>query len=332
MKGKRTAAPKSASSCLSQLGRIRAEFGPGWSERKRALLVRLERSRLGSADAIEALHDLLIFLRAYPDDAPLLELVERMLAAFARRPDFRRHRGALADTGIAGTTIDFPFFAETAWRLAERFPENLEIDWDAVDAPERIERWLPFVAHPAEAPGLDEIAWPPKEWLDRMRGGDRGDIPLSPAQTGGAFFLRRLRMAIPDSHLFERVVDDLGLFYRLAPTLAAPATPARTHEHLAGARPVFQSAPLRRGRPDLVRELAGGKLQPLAVEELTGRRAECVLELARDAMVTRSRDLDAFAYGSAEDVRLVTWEDGLQFAVIGVRPDGVCCSRRSTPS
>ncbi len=321
MKGKRRAAPKSASSCLSQLSRIRAEFGPGWGERKRALLARLERARLGSAGAVEALHDLLIFLRAYPDDAPLLELVERMLGAFARRPDFRRHREALADTGIAGTTIDFPFFAETAWRLAERFPTNLEIDWNAVDAPERIERWLPFVAHPAEAPGLDEIAWSPKEWLDRMRGGDRGNSPLSPPQTGGAFFLRRLRTAIPDSHLFERVVDDLGLFYRLAPALAAPATPARTLEHFAGTRPVFQRAPLRRGRPDLVRELAEGALQPLRIEELSGRRAGRALELARDAMVTRSRDLDAFAYGSADDVRLVTWEDGLQFAVIGVRPE-----------
>jgi hypothetical protein len=70
-----------------------------------------------------------------------------------------------------------------------------------------------------------------------------------------------------------------------------------------------------------VKELQRGGLRPLAVEELSGRRAERTLELARDAMVTRARDLDAFAYGSAEDVRLVTWEDGLQFAVIGVRPE-----------
>ncbi len=313
MKGKRKAAPKSASSCLSQLSLIRAEFGPGWGERKRALLARLERARLGSAGAVEALHDLLIFLRAYPDDRALLTQVERMLAAFDRRPDLRQFRSALADSGIAGTTIDFPFFAETAWRLAERFPDRLGIDWDSVAEPERLERWLPFVAHPAETPGLDEIAWTPQEWLERMRGSE-GDSP----QSGGAFFLRRLRAAIPDSQLFERIVDDLGLSFRLS---SGPATPSRTRERLAGSRPVFQTAPLRRGRPDLVRELASGRLAPLAVEELRGRSAARMLAMARDAMVTRGRDLDAFAYGSAEDVRLVTWEDGLQFAVIGVRPE-----------
>ena len=146
-----------------------------------------------------------------------------------------------------------------------------------------------------------------------MRGRETG----SP-QADGAFFLRRLRTAIPDSPLFERVVDDLGLSFRLS---SGPETPARTREHLAATRPVFHTAPLRRGRPDLVGELASGRLAPLAVEEISGRRAERILELTRDAMVTRSRDLDAFAYGSAEDVRLVTWEDGLQFAVIGVRPE-----------
>lgn len=304
--------PKAAAS-LAELGRIRAEFGAGWGARKRALLVQLERARLGSARAVAALHDLLLFLRAYPDDAGLLAQVERMLAGFDRRADLRRYRAELADSGIAGTTIHFPFFAETAWRLAERFPENLEIDWESVAEPERLERWLPFVAHPAEIPGLDEIAWTPREWLERMRGGS----------AGGAFFLRRLRRAIPDPHLFERVVDDLAIFYRFTPSApgAPEPTPARTRERWAGVRPRFQTAPLLRGRPDLVRELSRGGLAPLAVEELSGRRAERLLEMARDAMVTRSRDLDAFAYGSADDVRLVTWEDGLQFAVIGVRPD-----------
>ena len=156
--------------CLAELLRIRAEFGPGWPARKRALLSRLERGRLGSARAVEQLHDLLLFLRAYPDDAALLAQVERMLAGFDRRSDLRAFRAALADSGIAGTVIHFPFFAETAWRLAGRFPGNLELDWDSIAEPERLERWLPFVAHPAEAPGLDEIAWSPGEWLDRMRG------------------------------------------------------------------------------------------------------------------------------------------------------------------
>jgi hypothetical protein len=46
-----------------------------------------------------------------------------------------------------------------------------------------------------------------------------------------------------------------------------------------------------------------------------------LVELARTAMVTRSRDLDVFANADARDVRLVDYPDGLTFALIGVRPD-----------
>ncbi len=291
---------------LAGLEKIRAEFGPGWPERKRALLARLAKARLGSAKSVARLHDVLTFLRAYPDDRALLTQVEAMLATFERRADVRRFRRQLADTGIAGTDIRFPFFAETAWRLATRFPDRVDIDWGDVADPTRLERWLPFVAHPAEVPGLDEIAWTPGEWLDRMRGA---------TEHGATFFLRRLRTALPDGFIFERVVDDLGLYFTLRP---GPETPSRTHESLAGAPLAFHATPLRRGRPELAREVPR---EPLRVETLSGRRAARIVELARDAMVTRNRDLDAFAYGSADDVRMVSWEDGLQFAVIGVRPD-----------
>jgi hypothetical protein len=46
-----------------------------------------------------------------------------------------------------------------------------------------------------------------------------------------------------------------------------------------------------------------------------------LIDLAREAMVTRSRDLDAFAHGDRRDVRLVDDGDGLAFALIGVVPE-----------
>jgi hypothetical protein len=45
-----------------------------------------------------------------------------------------------------------------------------------------------------------------------------------------------------------------------------------------------------------------------------------MIDLALGAMITRSRDLDVFAYGSERDVRLVECGDGLAFACIGQRP------------
>jgi hypothetical protein len=46
-----------------------------------------------------------------------------------------------------------------------------------------------------------------------------------------------------------------------------------------------------------------------------------VVELCRGAMITRQRDLDAFAYGDARDVRIVDDGHGLAFALVGVVPE-----------
>src|SRR4029077_13985236 len=46
-----------------------------------------------------------------------------------------------------------------------------------------------------------------------------------------------------------------------------------------------------------------------------------LIDLAREAMVTRSRDLDVFCWGDPRDVRLVDAGGGLQCACIGFRPD-----------
>jgi hypothetical protein len=56
------------------------------------------------------------------------------------------------------------------------------------------------------------------------------------------------------------------------------------------------------------------------VRALGTRLGARLVDLAREAMVTRSRDLDAFAHGDPSDVRLVDDGDGLAFALIGVRP------------
>jgi hypothetical protein len=58
------------------------------------------------------------------------------------------------------------------------------------------------------------------------------------------------------------------------------------------------------------------------VEELSPARARRYIDAAREAMVTRSRDLDVFATANPKDVRLVDWGDGHQFAVMGSKPKG----------
>jgi hypothetical protein len=57
------------------------------------------------------------------------------------------------------------------------------------------------------------------------------------------------------------------------------------------------------------------------VREAGLREASLLIDLAREAMVTRQRDLDVFSYASPRDVRMVEWGEGLQFAVMGALPE-----------
>src|SRR5450759_241594 len=105
---------------LRALERSKDQYGAGCAEAKLVLLGRLARANLRSARAVKRLHEALCFLRAYPDDARVLAQAERMLARFAGRPDLRRARAALADTGIAGTAIRYRFFWSTLRGASQR--------------------------------------------------------------------------------------------------------------------------------------------------------------------------------------------------------------------
>ncbi len=89
---------------------------------KRVLLERLARTHLQSARQVMRLHEVLCFLRAYPDDARLRAQVLRMLSAFSRRRDLRAHRHALENSGIAGTTIRHAYFWPMLRWVARRWP------------------------------------------------------------------------------------------------------------------------------------------------------------------------------------------------------------------
>ena len=288
---------------LDRLESARWLFGASVARSRRAALRRLLRSRLRTADQVLRLHELLLAARAYPDDRATLALAERSLAAFGRRADVRRHHRALTDSGIAGCDIRFGFFAPTARRLAARWPRLLEIDWAEFENQDALAEWLPQLALDAEVPGLDEYDYGVAGWLARLKGPDRAD---------GAFVARRLSERLGDPALFERVHDGLGLAYRLR---GDATTPSRTHARWPARRVRFQREAFG-GRPD-----PATAPPPRSIRTLSRRDGERALVLAMDCMVTRSRDLDVFAWGDARDVRRVDCGDGLEFLMIGALPE-----------
>jgi hypothetical protein len=297
---------QSASALLRGLERSRQDYAPGAATRKRAALRALSRARLQAPGELRRLHEQLCYLRAYPDDPRLLAQVERMLRGFSRRADFRRRRAALADSGIAGTDIHYRFFWPVARRLAARWPRQLEIDWDNVYDEDALARALPLLVTPSEAAWLRTRRPEPRAALDRLRGAATRDA---------GFYVRRVEALPGDDFTREALFDgiDLALVLR-----AGRDTPSRTLARWPGSPVVLRAGAPTRARPDLRAALARPPAGARFVGPGLGRAA---LELAQDAMLTRARDLDAFSYGEPRDVRVIDDGDGLQWLMIGMKPE-----------
>ena len=290
---------------LAQLEALKTEYGDGVAERKRALIARLGRERLASPGQVERLHEALCFLHAFPDDDELFADVDRLLTGFGDRADVRRHRAALQDSGMAGTDTYYRFHAATARWLADRWPEHVTVDWDEIGDVAELERRLHLLALPGESPGFDEPPLPFRRWLDRLRG----------AETDATFLIRRFAAQPLPRVLRHRYYDSIGLMLRLAP---GPGTPSRSAARFSGASVAVRRSPLRRDRPSLPTEIGRA---PRRIRSVSRADAERLIDLAREAMVTRSRDLYTFEAADPRDVRLIDCGDGLQLACIGVVPD-----------
>jgi hypothetical protein len=297
---------RAAARLLGRLMRMKAEFGGPAGALKLDLLRRLEPRALGTAAQVARLHEVLCFLRAYPDDPALLAQVERMLAGFAARGDLRRHQFALRDTGIAGAEIRYPFFLFTAEWLARRWGDLIRVDWAGFEGKARLERLVHLLGLYSETPGLDECDFPVREWVERLKG---------PGETDAAFLIRRFRGVLTDPFVREAVYEDLDLPVVISP---GPDAPSRTRARHPGLPVTFQRSPPSRARPPLRDEARRG---PVAVRAVGRREGQRLIDLAREAMATRARDLDVFAHGDPRDVRLVDCGAGLQFALIGAVPE-----------
>ena len=291
---------------LRELVGLKTVFGPEAARQKLVLVCDLEHGRLARAADVLALHEQLCFMRAYPDDQVVLRRVERLLGGFDQRSDLRRFRQRLADSGIAGTATHYAFYAPTAGWLVRRWGDRMHIDWERFANGAALDDLLPHFALWAETPGLDESQEEARAWVDRMRG---------PDETDAAFLVGCFEQLDAGELVADQVYDQLDPPLRLEP---GPDTPSRTRAKRPGSRVVFQTTPLRSGRPAFP---AAIRARPRRVRVLGRRAALRMVDMAREAMVTRSRDLDVFMFGDVRDVRLVDWGDGLAFAVFCARPD-----------
>jgi len=292
---------------LRRLEQLRFTFDRGVARRKIVLLDRLRDTSLGSSDEVFRLHELLCFLRAYPDDRSLLKRVDGMLCGFAERADLDRHRRELVNSGIAGTEVHYPFFWFTAGWLAQRWPDRLRIDWPAFRGKQRamLDRRLSMLMPYCETLALEEAALTTREWIETLKG---------PRETDAVFVTRRFSAMRAEAMPREALYEEMDLPFRLLP---GPDTPSNTLNRYDASPIVFQRRPLVRSRETFRKELNRPAVSP---RPLPRREARKLIEMARRLMVARTRDLDAFVHADENDVRILDYPEGFQLVCLGAVP------------
>ncbi len=290
---------------LRRLEALKFEFNPAAAAEKLQSLRGLRSGALKSADQVLRLHEVLCLLQALPDSEEIFQQVTSLLDRFDRRRDLRRFAQELADTGIAGTSTHFTFYAAMASWLVDHWPDQLRIDWEEFENVDQFEPYLTLLASYSETPALDMLALDVRDWVEQLK---------SPQDTDAAFVIRRLRQLVSDEFLHQCFYEELNVPLVLSP---GSDTPSRTRTRYERAPVVFQTVPLVRGRPALAEERQRPPGPPQALDRYESER---LIDLAHTAMATRSRDLDAFAYADVEDVQLIDDTFGLQFVIYGLIP------------
>jgi hypothetical protein len=292
---------------VAALAEIDGTFTPEGRARKRELLAALATAKTLRAGALRQLHESLCFLQAYPDDGDILARVDQLLRGFPDRLRAlpARALGRLHDSGIAGSTIEYPFGLPMSRWLATRLGDGVDVAWSGVADEAPIAEALDLLVTPAERDAFSEGGITVRQWVAIARAGR----PLTDLQV----LIEAFDRAALEPELRDWLYESLALPIRAR----LDGRSSRTFAKGSAGRLRFQRAPLRRSGIRLARE---------ATRPLTGWRraspalARDLVEIARIAMATRSRELHAFSYPNPDDVIVGDLGRGLQGSLIGLAP------------
>jgi len=303
----RKARSTSARSLLAQLGSVRAHYAGSATPTKLALLAALEQTTLHRAPQLACLHAQLLFLRAFPDNGPVLEAARHGLAQFGARvrriPP--RDRARLEDTGLAGSASRHTFEAPIAAWLCQRFPADVEIDWANVVDAEGLEVLCALVALRAEHDGLESPVGL-RRWLQHARGPE--------AESALHWLMRQLTLTTAGQPIGGALYDQVKvpIIWRVR-----DAAGAATHNFLP-VRQVAYRTGFRRAPKDPRRWIAA----PLRrIRRLPRDAAVRVLDVTRAALTARCREVFALAHANPDEVYIADLGEGAALAVYGVASD-----------
>jgi hypothetical protein len=302
---------------LAELEGCRSRFASSEVNQILKMLVELEAADFRDAAPLIRFHEALLFLRAFPHGPAIVRATERILKNFHVRVERLIKTGAdmcdldtFENAGIAGTTMEDTLSFDVArWlitRTRGRSSVKLDIAWDNYEPGRELgstgPRVLPLLADDA----FVEADTPWQRWL-QAAGGKR--------DCAGWLISRFGQLTLPPEQKAE-LYDSLRVPLRW--TLGKSAI-SRTLNFKRVKRIFYHNEPLiSRNQVSLADELAK---RPPKLTRLSRQQGEEVMELIREVMVVRYRELYGTTLGDAASVVRADLERGVSIYLWNLPPE-----------
>ena len=297
---------------IDELDELKNQFAPAAAGRLLQLLNTLSGKPLNDTDSLFRYHEILLFLRAHPQNAALVRATESELRKIASRVSRLGEQGVDLTTlqhpevsGIAGSSVVDTFsFYIVRW-LLQRHAAEIEIEWDWVEDENRLaQAWPRFIAL-LEEDTLVEANIPYREWLRAARDGG-SELRWLVEQVD--------RLPKPEAERAE-IYDSQKIYVHWTPRYKA----TRTGMRVARSSFFYHRGPLiQRREIDLYQELAK---PALPLQKLSPKNGEAALDLAREASTIRYRELYGFTHGDPKHVYHVELGRGVELFLMGLPAD-----------
>ncbi len=322
---------------LSDLEASRYNFASHVPAKVLRLLNLLDRTHFPDPRSLIRFHEVLLFLRAFPHSPAVVRKTESLLNNFHKKVEALRLSGAdlrdfdpLEVSGIAGTAMEDTLSFDVARWLIHHLPGQVEIAWDNYDPGRELGTTGPRFMPLLEDDAYVEADTPWRRWLETAAGLDR-EHPSASAherQQAALAAKRRKNAAHGASRGYEQALREprrgdrvaawlIQCFERLPlsdlhkaelyESLRVPlrwhlnnSRVTRTRNRQPATDPFYHHASLiPRSDVSLAEELAK---RPPQLHKLSRREGEAIIDLIREVMLVRYRELYGTTLGDPTSV------------------------------
>src|SRR6202795_2712598 len=298
---------------LTQLEACRYRFGRDEAARVVKLLKRLGAARFPDSPSLIRFHEALLFLRAFPHGPAVVRVTERILNSFHKKVEVLRKAGVGMDdfdtfevSGIAGTEMEDTLSFDVASWLIKRMRNGVEIAWENYEPGRELGTTGPRFIPLLEDDAFVEADTPSRRWLETSAG--KKQVP--------AWLISRFeQLPLPAAQKAE-LYESLRVPLRWS---LENSVISRTR-NWKPVRSIFCHSEqlISRSQVSLAAELAR---RPPQLTKLSRKQGEQVMDMIREVMLVRYRELYGTALGDSASVVRADVGRGVEISLWNLPPD-----------